>query len=444
MHNSTPIEEIKNIKAISLRFATLHELDGRLGLVLENLHPDLRYVGASTFAVVKLDPYKLFELHCLYRLCACALHSSVVPLFSSTPSTNTTASSKMVRLSAEEAVKHAVTTLKMATVFLSAIRPDISRLPSITGFAMYVASVIYVKSLVAQRELTSAPSNTTNFPHIGRLKAAVSILDRLKDYWLTLNGPWAQLRALFLVATGLPLERLRSASPLARSVSNEDDLPTNYEKIAAAKNSPQDGVSDLHTYVADQETMRTRTSGSAASGVGGNESKSAAMTDPDAIVQGGPGNQSLPVFQGGERGHQQPQQKQTNAQTYSHLEQNLGAHYAASHSNPHTYSAPQQQQYTAMPPPPTLSTVAEGPSSSYVSGQGFSPMAGYGDSDVITMDMEINMHAGSGVIVDAGDGVENWWDQTLLPGLSVDLYAGARGQVGWNGQGVELGSGLGI
>jgi transcriptional regulator of heat shock response len=66
----------------------------------------------------------------------------------------------------------------MATAFLST-RPDISRLPSITGFAMFVSSTIHFKSLVAQRKLQKYG--------VGKLKAALSILERLKDHWRHLN-----------------------------------------------------------------------------------------------------------------------------------------------------------------------------------------------------------------------------------------------------------------
>ena len=75
-------------------------------------------------------------------------------------------------------MRHAAIILDMATAFLS-IRPDVSRLPSVTGFAMFVAAAIHFKSLVAQRKLQTYGA--------GRLKAAVSILERLKEYWVALN-----------------------------------------------------------------------------------------------------------------------------------------------------------------------------------------------------------------------------------------------------------------
>jgi hypothetical protein len=160
------------------KFAGLLELDRRLGQVFENLHPNLQYLSVITFKSPKVDKYRLFALHILYRATNCALHSSVVPLFSNT-ATNPHASKKAIRLSAEESVKHAAIILDMATAFMST-RPDISRLPSMVGFAMFVATTIQFKSLGAQRKLQTYGT--------GRFKAAVFILDRLKLYWDSLNG----------------------------------------------------------------------------------------------------------------------------------------------------------------------------------------------------------------------------------------------------------------
>lgn len=82
-------------------------------------------------------------------------------------------------MSAEESVKHAAITLDMATAFMSS-HPDISRLPSMVGFAMFVASAIQYKSLGAQRKLQTHGT--------GRFKAAIFILNRLKTYWVSLES----------------------------------------------------------------------------------------------------------------------------------------------------------------------------------------------------------------------------------------------------------------
>jgi hypothetical protein len=162
----------------SIKIAGLLELDRRLGKVFDDLHPDLRYVNVATFTASKLDKYRIFSFHTLYRSTSCSLHSSVVPLFANT-AMNPHISTKVRRLSAEECVKHAAIILDMATALMSS-RPDISRLPSMVGFAMFVASVIQFKSLSAQRKLETFGT--------GRFKAAILILDCLKEYWDSLRG----------------------------------------------------------------------------------------------------------------------------------------------------------------------------------------------------------------------------------------------------------------
>jgi hypothetical protein len=87
-------------------------------------------------------------------------------------------SKKMVRLSAEEAVKHASSLLEMADAFLSA-KADPARLPSVAGFAMFIACVIQFKSLGAQRKLQVA--GTSSFT------ASICVLSSVKLYWTSLR-----------------------------------------------------------------------------------------------------------------------------------------------------------------------------------------------------------------------------------------------------------------
>jgi len=101
-----------------------------------------------------------------------------VPVFSDFVK-NPAVSGSLLRLSALESVNHAVLILDMATTFMNN-RLETSRLPSIVGYAMFVASTIHFKSLVAQGKLRAHG--------LGRSKAAVSILGRLKEYWVPLRG----------------------------------------------------------------------------------------------------------------------------------------------------------------------------------------------------------------------------------------------------------------
>lgn len=158
--------------------AALVLLDRKLENFQEKLHPILAYQGPNTFASPMIDPYRLFGLHCIAHVCACVLHSSVVPLFSNnTP--NPQMSKKLVRLSAEEAVKHSGLLVEMAEAFLPAC-PDKSRLSAMTGYAVFVSVSIQFKALLAQGKLESHG--------IGHCRAAISILETLKGYWAPLQN----------------------------------------------------------------------------------------------------------------------------------------------------------------------------------------------------------------------------------------------------------------
>jgi hypothetical protein len=163
----------------SKRIATLLELDSQISRALELLHPDARASNMTAFRSAKgNDAYRLFWVHGIYRICACTLHSSLVPLYSNNPP-HPQVGKNLVRLSAEEVVKHAASTLDMATAFLST-NPDVARLSGTTGYVLFVAVTLHFKSLVAQRKLR-------NPGVLSRFKAALYILDRLKIYWSTIG-----------------------------------------------------------------------------------------------------------------------------------------------------------------------------------------------------------------------------------------------------------------
>lgn len=161
-----------SIKVLS----TLLALDRRLEVFFENLHPDFRNFGLESLRSPKTDPYKLFTMLCVYHLSIIVLHSSIVPIFSSTLS-DLDISKKFVRLSAKEALQHSKLVIDMARIFVGC--PDISRLPGIAGYALFVSASIQLKSLSAQGKLQSQGPGCCN--------AAVSILGYLKEYCIPLH-----------------------------------------------------------------------------------------------------------------------------------------------------------------------------------------------------------------------------------------------------------------
>jgi hypothetical protein len=147
-------------------------LDRRLEIFLEKLHPDFCYLGLSSLTPLKTDPYRLFSLHCIYHLCACILHSSIVPVFSGVAS-DPQIPKRFSRMSAKEAIKHSTIVLDMATTFLN-ICTDVTRLSGVTGYALFVSSSVQFKSLSAQGKLQNHG--------IGRCNAAILMLQQLKAY----------------------------------------------------------------------------------------------------------------------------------------------------------------------------------------------------------------------------------------------------------------------
>jgi hypothetical protein len=113
---------------------------------------------------------------CVYHLSVIVLHSSIVPIFSSTRS-DPHISKKLVGLSVKEAVQHSKLVIDMARIFLGF--PDKSRLPGVAGYALFVSASIQVKSLKAQGKLQSQVPSCCD--------AAISILDDLKEYCVPLR-----------------------------------------------------------------------------------------------------------------------------------------------------------------------------------------------------------------------------------------------------------------
>lgn len=174
------VDTLKHIKDkdVPKAVAIFLDLDSKLTLALDYLSPGIRYVDLATFISQKGDNYKLFWLQGLYRLGALTLHSSLVPVFSNDPP-HPHISKRLVRLSAEEVVRHSSHTLDMATAFLNT-NPDLSRLASTNAYVMFVAINFHFRSLVAQRTLRARG--------LGEFKAALFIIHRLRQYWSTLSG----------------------------------------------------------------------------------------------------------------------------------------------------------------------------------------------------------------------------------------------------------------
>ncbi|KAG4431442.1 hypothetical protein IFR05_013074 [Cadophora sp. M221] len=136
----------------------------------------------------------------------------------------------------------------MASVFLTT-RPDISRLPSIVGYAMFVACTVHFKSLIAQRRLQKYGTS--------RFRGAVCILEHLKEYWATNQDLWDALKNLYALK-GLDIDTISKSDNHFNTSSHERD--TDLEKIVSHEGTPQESQStDIYTYVASQEAKVSST-----------------------------------------------------------------------------------------------------------------------------------------------------------------------------------------
>ncbi|PVH73068.1 hypothetical protein DL98DRAFT_608552 [Cadophora sp. DSE1049] len=404
------------------RIATLFELDRRLGIVFENFHPDLQYQQADSLTSPKRDPYRLFSIHSLYRLCACALHTSIVPLFSESPSTPLV-SKKLVRISAEESVKHASLILDMASVFLTT-RPDISRLPSITGYAMFVACTVHFKSLVAQRRLQKYGTN--------RFKGAVCILEHLKEYWVTNQDLWDALKNLY-ASKGVDIDTISKSDNRFGTSSHERD--TDLEKIVSHEGTPQknQGV-DIYTYVAPQEAKVSST-------------RRSSDTSSDArrpSAQNTPSPSSMGVARAAERVNSvqrrtnDPELCQTNSDSRTFvLPHQQRSHNPSRHSqslftqdtpaypSPFTSNPPNtRQSFSTMPSDfvPLENVAEEYQVQGNSAGIGHVPLEarlGAGQSTDLFGDMEGYLATKMDV-----DGVDFWWDRSFGAAFEADPSQG--------------------
>jgi hypothetical protein len=152
----------------ALRLASIQALDGRINEWWSKLNQNLQITSAEMPSNIIPN---LLLLHIIYHSCLCALHSSIVPLFSW--STSDAASSYARQLSAQSALQHA----NAISSLLGAAREvqlDPARMPSFIGYAAYCACAIQIPLLwcskpeIKQRAQTNLLTNLGVIQVIGK------------------------------------------------------------------------------------------------------------------------------------------------------------------------------------------------------------------------------------------------------------------------------------
>lgn len=159
--------------------SAIQELDSKISNWRSSLLESLELSPAS----ISLTPQETFPLllliHVMYHQCLCALHSSIVPLFSWSMSTEGFSYAR--QLSAQVAFEHANTVSSLIGSVL-AHSHDVSLIHSFVGYAAYSACVIQIPFMwcsqqdIRERARRYVVDNLKMIRHLGRFWKYIALL----------------------------------------------------------------------------------------------------------------------------------------------------------------------------------------------------------------------------------------------------------------------------
>lgn len=169
---------------LSQRIADIQNLDARIEASWARVPSTIR-VDANTMSTAAMDhlPVKLL-VQVMYHQCICALHSSIVPLFSWSKSDDTHLYARQV--SGQIALDGASTLSSLLEAALS-LNWDASRLPAFIGYAAYCACAIQLPFLwchnqnIKQRTVRNVLTNLRTMHVIGA---------HWKNIHILVSTPW--------------------------------------------------------------------------------------------------------------------------------------------------------------------------------------------------------------------------------------------------------------
>lgn len=176
--------------SLASRLAEIQILDGRVHEAWSKLDSSFDLDCAMLAAVPSHELPKLLLLHVLYHQCLCSLHSSIVPLFSWSPSEGVFSYAQ--QLSAQTAFEHANSVSRLLHAALE-LDWDCRRMPSFIGYAAYSACAIQTPFLwcsqpnVKQRAVSNALANLKTLQILGKHWAFLDVLVRFLAPRLTLS-----------------------------------------------------------------------------------------------------------------------------------------------------------------------------------------------------------------------------------------------------------------
>lgn len=158
---------------IAVKIAAIYALDTRISKWRSGLPITLELTPSAVPNIAFNRLPRLLLIHAVYHQCLCALHSSIVPLFSWTAGDNSWVSARQV--SAQIAFEHAS---QASALFEAVLKhyPMLNTIPSFVGYAAYCACAIHIpflwcaKSAVRKMALSNVRTN-------------IRMINMLSRYW---------------------------------------------------------------------------------------------------------------------------------------------------------------------------------------------------------------------------------------------------------------------
>jgi hypothetical protein len=159
--------------SLNLRIPGIHELDENISHWWRNLRPDFK-LSPSNIATVPRDKLpKILLINIAYHQSLCALHASIVPLFSWSASDDSWSSAR--QLSAQVAFEQA----KLVSALIGAILSTFDSLSAIPGFIAYAA---YCACAIQIPFLWCSNLVVKDLAH-ANIKTNVRLIRSMATYW---------------------------------------------------------------------------------------------------------------------------------------------------------------------------------------------------------------------------------------------------------------------
>ncbi|KAH7139964.1 hypothetical protein B0J13DRAFT_69292 [Dactylonectria estremocensis] len=209
-------------------------LDQKLESLYDRMDPSLQYDLSSPGT--RNNPRhlgRLCSLNYLYHLCVSYLHSSLVPVLSCSMQTPKISRS-MLRLAAEQALKHSTIMTNISQHFMTQ-KTAVSKLWPIVGYGAYVCAAIQLRYFLALRILTDE--------RLERAKVHLKLVDELSNYWMTLKPLHANMEQQFSQAQAITSQGGHGPS---ENRSSDDEVVCLTNRLDAALSPDY-----ISTYVSD-------------------------------------------------------------------------------------------------------------------------------------------------------------------------------------------------